>query len=333
MTSMGFSHSWLLLTVLVVPAVLALRWLPKFRERGQVILPTYEWMPAFAESSGKIGRLAIGLRMGAILCMVPIAAGIQPGRIVQTQMKQPDALVIVLDISSSMTARDFAPENRLEAAKRELSAFSFAHTQLELGLILMAASPRLVVPITAAGQAIPQALQDVQPAGFGEDGTAIGSGIASAINRLRDGPWNGRRILLITDGVNNRGALAPADAARLAAGMGIRIDTVGMGTDGISRFWMPTADGAPVEIQARIQIDDKALEEVSAIASGSYHRVRNTEELKRALSSLPPELPEVAAARAVLQDSAWIRWLALLAIVLICLELVIMRFTAPVLPD
>jgi Ca-activated chloride channel family protein len=196
----------------------------------------------------------------------------------------------------------------------------------------MAGSPQLVVPITPELEAIPAVLSKVRAAGYGEDGTAMGSAIGSAVNRLRAGPWSQRRILLVTDGVNNRGALAPLDAALIAAGLGIRIDTIGIGTSSISRYWVPTADGPPIEVSATIQIDDASLEEVSRIAGGAYHRVVNSNELRQVLESLKPV---DAKTREVLEESydfGLTRYLAFAAMALICLEFACKRFLYPELP-
>lgn len=332
MSEVSYSHPWLLLLGLLPLLLPVLQGLPSFRRRGQVSLPTYDWMPAFAFSSHYARRVAWLLRVISLLCLVPVAAGIHFGEARPTTLEQPEALVIVLDVSSSMTAEDFAPVNRLEVAKRLLSEYASANGDADQGLILLAASPRLMVPVTGERRALPEALQAVRPAAYGEDGTAIGSGIASAVNRLRQGAWSKRRILLVTDGVNNRGSLAPTDAARLAAGMNIRIDTVGIGTDSVSRYWVPSAQGAPSEIKARIQIDDKALEEVSRIGGGSYQRVTSPVELERALQSLRVGSPKALSAVSVRYDYSWMRLLATASILLLCVEFLLKRFMSPELP-
>jgi Ca-activated chloride channel homolog len=317
----------------VLPALLPLlRGLPRLRRRGHVLLPTYDWMPVFAVASSRLRWLGDSVRVIALFCLVLIAAGIRSGKVIAVEVEPPEAMVIVLDVSSSMTAEDFAPGNRLEAAKNLLAAFASARSDSEMGLILLAASPRLLVPITGETRALPELLKKVRSAGYGEDGTAIGSGIASAVNRLRDGSWNKRRILLVTDGVNNRGSLAPSDAARLAAGLGIRIDTIGIGSDSVSRYWAPSVQGTPIEIKARIQIDDKALEEVSAIAGGKYQRVTNSEELDRALRAVVSATPVPAAASSNRFDYSWMQMLAAASIILICFEFALTRFLRPELP-
>lgn len=332
MPHVGFSHPWLLLLGLLMLILPAVRRLPKLRGRGHVSLPTFDWMPAFAIGSCGIMRVAASVRMLASLCLILVAAGVRFGTPVPTALEQPEALVIVLDVSSSMTAEDFAPGNRLEVAKKLLGEFASSHDNADLGLILLAASPRLLVPVTSDRRALPEALNVVAPAVFGEDGTAIGSGIASAVNRLRHGPWSKRRILMVTDGVNNRGPLAPADAARLAADLGIRIDTIGIGTDEVARYWAPSAQGPPAEVKARIQIDDKALEEVSLTAGGSYNRVTSPDELDRALKSLQVGGRKTLASAPGRYDHSWPQFLAVTSLLMICTEFALKRFVSPELP-
>jgi len=330
MSAIRFSHPWLLLLALVPLALVFLSRSPLLRRRHGLALSSYDWIPAAGRSSAYPLRLASLSRFAALVCLVLIAAGIRIDRVVAA--KPPEALIILLDVSSSMTAEDFSPTNRLEAAKELLSEFAVTRTNTDLGLILMAASPRLMVPATLERDAIGQALSRAVAAGFEEDGTAIGSGIASAVNRLRNGPWYRRRILLVTDGVNNRGALAPMDAARIAAAMGITIDTIGIGSDTISRYWIPSASGAPIEVKARIQIDDKALESVSRITGGSYRHVANSTELRHALELLAADSRENPPTAAPQPDYAGIRWLMVFAVFLIGVEFLLTRFVFPELP-
>jgi Ca-activated chloride channel family protein len=266
------------------------------------------------------------------LILALLIAGLGGQRYRDVERLQPEALVIVLDASSSMTAEDFSPENRLAAAKSNLAEYISANSDLEIGLIQFAASPQLLVPVTRDLQAVRDTLETVRQAEHGEDGTAIGSGIASAVNRLRRGAWSHRRILLITDGVNNRGAVAPLDAARIAATLGIVVDAVGIGTGAVSRFWAPSAQGLPVQVEAQIDIDDMALEELAHETGGSYRRVEDSDELSEALSSLGRLQTTTASERIREFDPRWLQMFMVLAITMICLEFIFSRFTLRELP-
>ncbi len=321
-----FTHPWLLWLVLLPLALFFLERLPSVRQRGTFLLSTSDWISHRAANPAPPRWFTAWIRVVALICLVPIAAGLQSGRMVPLEVQKPEALVIVLDVSSSMTAEDFKPENRLAAAKELLKEFVASHEKLEVGLVLLAASPRLAVPVTPDHPYLIEALDKVSSAAYGEDGTAIGSGIASAINRLREQSARRNRILLVTDGVNNRGALSPADAARIAADMGVVINAIGIGTDAVSRFWVPSPQGVPAERNARIEIDDGALEQLAEITGGSYKRVTGYDEMRQALLSLAEEISPLVEGYGREVDYTWVQWLSAACILFICLEFVLTRF-------
>jgi Ca-activated chloride channel family protein len=139
-------------------------------------------------------------------------------------------------------------------------------------------------------------------------------------------------ILLITDGVNNRGAIAPLDAARLARAFGMPIFAIGIGTDAESRFWIPTAQGELAQLEARIEIDDRALEMLAQETGGHYQRVRNSQELRQALVDLVVVKDRAAVKPVVRTDPRLPRTLAAIAVVCLCLEFTIAYFLYPELP-
>jgi Ca-activated chloride channel homolog len=315
-------HAWFsdpgILWILALPLVLFLvHWRAAHRRRG-LILSSFEWLPGAGRSPAH--GIPVYLRLFSLLCLIPLVAGL---RVPHETPPGPAALVFVLDSSSSMTAEDFTPTNRLETVKRNLKEYVESHEGVEIGLVSFAANPQLLVPVTADHSAVIAAIDGIRPAGYGEDGTAIGSGIASAINRLRGGDWQERKIILITDGVSNRGAVSAADAGTMAKLMGVVIDSIGIGTDSESRFWAPSAEGSMIEVRARIDIDDEALANVSRITGGRYARARSSEELRTALISMATALPKVAEKR--MTAIPWVRLLALLAILALGAELVVGR--------
>ncbi len=326
-----FSDPWFLCLILPTAAVILLRWLLPPRKSPAVPVSGYDWLPSRKDRGEALSKADLLLRGSALFCLVLIVAGI--GSTEGSEKRAPSAaLVIVLDVSSSMTADDFPPTSRLEEAKNHLQEFTASNRNVEVGLIVFAASPRLVVPVTLDHALLSAAIQKIQPADLDEDGTAIGSGIASAVNRLRAGSWGMRRILLITDGVSNRGTLAPLDAARLARLFGIRIDVIGIGTGAVSRFWVPIREGVQSEVEARIDIDDESLEALAGETGGRYQRVRSSGELGRSLNALGviSQAGEVSAPAR--QGRPWQRVLALTALCLLALETVVSRFIYPSLP-
>lgn len=324
MSELSLRDPALLAAVLLPAAVLAAELLLGARRRTRAPLPTFDSLPAGRREPVAPTVVARILGLGAMLCLVLLAAGLTRKTERPVAVRPSSAMVLVLDISSSMTADDFAPQDRLAAAKQALADFIAGRPEPETGLIQFAAAPRLLCPVTHDRQALTAALEQIRPAGSGEDGTAIGSALAAALNRLREGAWERRMILLITDGVNNRGPIAPLDAARMAAALGVEIFTIGIGTDALSRFWVPGPQGEHQRLEARIEIDDDTLEALSRQTGGDYRRVRNSEELRRALARLTVQTGAPPALQPVLrEDDRLPRILAAAAFLCLLLEFII----------
>jgi Ca-activated chloride channel homolog len=325
----------LFLALSLIPIILfAIRWRGYPARSSQVRISTFDFLAESGSTSTIPYRISILLRLFACLILVVIYAREGAVRRKGLQEYQSSALAIALDISTSMTADDFAPGNRLEEAKASLTEFIASQSQVEIGLIQFAAVPRLIMPATLEHKPLTDALAKVQPAAYDEDGTAIGSALVSAVNRLRYGPWGKRRILLLTDGVNNKGSISPIDAARVAKSFQVTVDAIGMGTDAPSRFWAPSATGNTTQLEARIQIDDKALEALTQTTGGIYQRVRSTDELRRALSKLK-QMPDDVFRKADQPDSSmdWTKYAALAALFALCLEFLLTNYFFPELPE
>jgi Ca-activated chloride channel family protein len=190
------------------------------------------------------------------------------------------AIVITIDISSSMLAEDFAPSNRLEVAKRQAVGFIRGRSADRIGLVAFAGEALTQVPVTLDYPVIEQAVMDLK-IGSLEDGTAIGSGLATAVNRLRRAPDKSKVILLLTDGENNKGLIDPRTAAATAAAFGIKVYTIGVGT--IGEAPIPTGRGLGgfrYELLP-VRIDEPLLQEIAQKTGGRYFRAKDSEALSR----------------------------------------------------
>ena len=225
-------------------------------------------------------RLPPILRTLALACFIVGAAGPRVGGSRIEMKKEGIAIAIAIDISSSMYAEDFAPSNRLEVAKAQAINFIRGRSADRIGLIAFAAEALTQVPVTLDYPVLEQAVMDLR-IGSLEDGTAIGSGLATAVNRLRRAPEKSKVVLLLTDGENNRGLIDPRTAAATAASFGIKVYTIGVGTEGEAPI--PTgrsATGFRYEVLP-VRIDEALLEDLAKQTGGRYFRARDAQALKR----------------------------------------------------
>ena len=196
----------------------------------------------------------------------------------QTYTSEGIDIVLALDISSSMLARDFTPD-RLEAAKEVATKFILERPQDKIGLVIFAGESFTQCPLTTDQAVLVNLLREVK-SGVIEDGTAIGLGLANAVNRLKDSPAKSKVVILLTDGVNNRGAIAPATAAELAKTYGIRVYTIGVGTYGEAPYPVQTPFGTQLQ-KVPVEIDEDGLQQIAALTGGKYFRATDNNKLKQ----------------------------------------------------
>jgi Ca-activated chloride channel homolog len=271
-----FARPWLLLLLLMLP----LWWL--LRRRRAVPAAHYSdvTLPAMATRRRWWVVLPPVLRGLALAALTLAAAGPRLGGDTVEIKQEGIAIVITLDISSSMLAEDFAPSNRLEVAKRQAVGFVRGRSADRIGLVAFAGEALTQVPVTLDYPVIEQAVMDLK-IGSLEDGTAIGSGLATAVNRLRRAPDKSKVILLLTDGENNKGLIDPRTAAATAAAFGIKVYTIGVGT--IGEAPIPTGRGLGgfrYELLP-VRIDEPLLQEIAQKTGGRYFRAKDSEALSR----------------------------------------------------
>jgi Ca-activated chloride channel family protein len=227
-----------------------------------------------------VARLPVTLRSVCLGAWIVAAAGPRLGAGRVETRSEGISIVLCVDLSSSMLAEDFTPSNRIDVAKRTAIEFVRARTSDRIGLVAFAAQALTQVPLTTDYAVLEQALRDLK-IGMLEDGTAIGTGIATAANRLRRAPGKSKVIVLLTDGVNNRGTIDPRTAAQAAAAFGIRIYVIGVGTRGEAP--VPTGqglDGLRYQMMP-VEIDEPLMTEIAAMTGGRYFRATDSESLRR----------------------------------------------------
>ena len=222
--------------------------------------------------------LPIILRVAAVLLFIVALA--RPVNITQEHETTTDGIDIVMamDISGSMLARDFTPD-RLTSAKHLAAEFVANRRGDRIAVVAFAGEAFTQAPLTSDQATIETMLSRLR-SGVVEDGTAIGNGLATAINRLRESGAKSKVIILLTDGVNNRGQISPLMAAEIARDMGIKVYTIGVGTRGRAPYPAVDIFGNQTTVMADVEIDEELLREISSMTGGKYYRAVNDEALR-----------------------------------------------------
>ncbi len=198
-------------------------------------------------------------------------------------------IMLAMDVSTSMMAMDFKP-NRVEAARKVASDFVNRQKNDNIGLTIFSGEAFTQCPLTTDHAALLQMFSnitcDLPATGMIEDGTAIGMGIANAINRLKESKAKSKVIILLTDGSNNMGEISPLTAAEMAKSLGIRIYTIGVGTNGSAKYPYPLPGGGVQYVSMPVEIDTKMLKEIATITKGKYYRAKNNQELEKIYSDI-----------------------------------------------
>ncbi|MBI3551418.1 MAG: VWA domain-containing protein [Elusimicrobia bacterium] len=195
-------------------------------------------------------------------------------------------IILAMDTSLSMSAIDFDPLNRLDAAKDTARRFIEGRVQDRIGLIVFGGAPLLAAPLTADYDALYQTLDGLTPGMTRTDGTAIGDGIVSAVNHLKDSDARSKIVILLTDGRSNTGLIDPVTAAKTAASLGIKVYTIGCGKRGQSV--MPVDDPVQGRVMVAVEedLDEDLLSQISELTEGRYFRATSLKELREIYATI-----------------------------------------------
>jgi len=290
MTPFGFSfaYPWVLLLLLLVPVLAIL----KGRIGGKAGV-TFSSTAAISKLGRKTrSKAGAFLALLSYLALAGLIIGLarpQLGRSLTRIQASGVDIMLVLDVSRSMLAEDFnignQRANRLEAVKQVTEQFIRQRPNDRIGIIAFAGSPYLVSPLTLDHDWLIKNLDRLR-IGMVEDGTAIGAATAAAANRLKDKEAKTKMIVLLSDGDNNAGRITPLTAAEAAKALGIRIYTIGAGTQGEVPFPMQDPFGRTVYRPVEMKFDEAALEQIASITKGQYFRASDTASLKRTFSEI-----------------------------------------------
>ena len=247
------------------------------RKRGTVLVSTVRPFMGSRSWKSTLRPAPFVLRILALICLIIALARPQTRNDEQQVNGEGIDIMLCLDISGSMLAQDFTP-NRMEAAKNVASEFIDNRPTDRIGLVIFSGESFTMCPLTSDRNVLKAQLFNVQ-SGLLEDGTAIGSGLATGVDRLRSSTSKSKVIILLTDGENNGGLIDPNTAKEIAKSVGVRVYTVGMGTEGYAEVPVQTPGGVVMQ-REKVNIDEKLLTQIAKETGGQYYRAKDNESLK-----------------------------------------------------
>ena len=277
------NKEYLLLLLLIIPYIL---WYVMYRKKSE---PTMRMRDTFAfryaPKSWKVRLMPLQmlLRLLAFTMLVVALARPQTSNSWKNRQTEGIDIMLAIDVSTSMLAEDLKP-NRIEAAKMVAAEFISGRPDDNIGLAIFAGESFTQCPMTTDHTSLLNLLQgvraDIAARGLISDGTAIGMGLANAVSRLKSSKAKSKVVILLTDGSNNMGDISPMTAAEIAQSLGIRVYTIGVGTNKVAPYPMPVAGGVQY-VNMPVEIDTKTLSEIAQTTHGDFYRATNTQELKK----------------------------------------------------
>jgi batA protein len=276
------NKEYLLLLLLLIPYLL---WYILYRKRSE---PTFTMSDTYAYNSIKkswrmrILHLPVFLRIVTFICIVIILARPQIHNSWGNKSVEGIDIMLAMDVSTSMLAEDLKP-NRMEAAKKVAAEFISDRANDNIGLTIFAGEAFTQCPMTTDHASLLNLLQgvrtDIASRGLIADGTAVGMGLANAVSRLKESKAKSKIIILLTDGSNNMGDISPLTAAQIAKSLGIRVYTIGVGTNTVAPY--PVMVGGTTQyVNVPAEIDTKTLKDIAQSTDGGFYRATNNAELK-----------------------------------------------------
>jgi Ca-activated chloride channel family protein len=276
------NKEYLFLLLLMIPYLI---WYLMYRKKSE---PTMRMSDTrayrYAPRSWRVMLMPLQLllRLAVFVLLILVLARPQTQNSWKNETMEGIDIMLAMDVSTSMLAEDLKP-NRIEAAKQVAADFIIGRPNDNIGLTIFAGEAFTQCPMTTDHASLLNLLHNVRTdiaQRLIEDGTAIGMGLANAVSRLKDSKAKSKVVILLTDGSNNRGDLSPMTAAEIAKSFGIRVYTIGVGTNKVAPYPMPVAGGVQY-INIPVEIDTKMLQEIASATEGDFYRATNNKELQQ----------------------------------------------------
>lgn len=277
MSVITFAEPLFLYLLIAIPAMIAFYVIKQQKTTASLRMPGLQPFDGSVTTFRHYLRhMLFAFRALAVTLLIIVLARPQTTDKFQDMSTEGIDIVLALDISGSMLARDFRPD-RLEASKNVATEFISGRPYDRIGLVVFSGESFTQCPLTTDHAVLINLMREIQ-SGMIEDGTAIGNGLATAVNRIKDSEAKSKVIILLTDGVNNRGEIAPATAAGIAKTYGIRVYTIGVGTQGVAPYPVQTPYGMQYQ-DMQVEIDEAILREISQTTGGKYFRATDNNKL------------------------------------------------------
>lgn len=312
-----------ILYLLVIIPLLVVYYILAGRKRASLVVSTVGGVKAPRTLRYWLRHVPFVLRLAALtVAIIALARPVVVNHQEETTTEGID-IVLAMDISGSMLARDFTPD-RLSAAKQLATEFVAERTGDRISVVAFAGEAFTQCPLTSDQATVGTMLSRLR-SGVVEDGTAIGNGLATAINRLRESGAKSKVVILLTDGVNNRGQISPIMAADIAKDLGIKVYTIGVGSR--DKAPMPAYDpfGNMTYVMADVEIDEELLRDIASKTSGEYFRASDNEALKAIYEQINEmEKSKVEVTHYTSYEELYMGWLVI-ALLLLAAEFVVAR--------
>jgi len=281
-----FANPWFLVLLLLIPLLLLRRrWIQQHFKAGLIFSQLGLVSRLRGSWTMRIHKGLYFLKLAGIAAVVLAFARPQLGSAEEDILTEGVDIMIAIDISGSMAAEDFRPKNRISVAKQVVQDFVRGRQSDRIGLVIFAARSFTKCPLTIDYDVLLKQIDDVN-LGAIEDGTAIGNGLATAVNRLRLSKAKSRVIILLTDGVNNSGEIDPLTAADIARSLGMKVYTVGVGREGIAPFPVNDPVFGRRYVDIEVKIDEDVLQKISQSTGGRYFRATDRDSLEQIFKTI-----------------------------------------------
>jgi len=317
MHNIVFENGWFLWFGLTVPLMLAWYLYRQGRSHAAFKLSTAGFFSSERRTFRHYLRhILFAMRLTVLALIIVVIARPQSVDRWQSSTTEGIDIVMALDVSGSMLARDFSPD-RLEASKNVATEFISSRPYDRIGLTVFSGESFTQCPLTTDHAVLINLLREVK-SGIIEDGTAIGVGLATAINRIKDSDALSKVIILLTDGVNNRGSIDPMTAAEIARTFGIRVYTIGVGSMGYADYPVQTPFGIQYQ-KMQVEIDEKLLGQIADLTGGMYFRAIDNTSLQRVYGEIDKlEKSKIETREHSKREDVFMPWALAAAIILAC---------------